>query len=363
MTREYINSKGKKFIGHLVLNPNADKALPYILVIPKELDNGKNIVLESVNYEGTNDPIRIADRVIEGLRGTVEIVDDAPILIPFVPDVKGGRPYYQQLSRECFEGEYPIDFDRVDLRVLETLKEAKALIESEYKRKTLDKVFLNGYSSSGVFAQRFALLHPEVVDRALIGGAAGTIPIPNETLEYPFGTKDFKELFGKEFNIEAYKRIEFAYYVAELEANKEAWEFDVEGRTIKRDKDGNRVDLSQAGAPMHDMSYLVRSTGVKQGKAQRDIWGRELAERYENCIKYYMDSGYKISSKIYKGSSHGGIYSSANPSRLGVLKDIIGFYKHHKPLEQDEYSAPSISMAKQRERETIAQKHRKEERV
>ena len=358
MTREYINSTGTKFIGHLILNPKGDKALPYLLVVPKELDNGKNVVLESVNYEGTNDPMRIADRVIEGLRGTVEIVDDAPILIPFVPDVKGGRPYYQQLSRECFEGEYPIDFDRVDLRVLETLNEAKELIAREHKKETAEKVFLNGYSSSGVFAQRFAMLHPEIVDRALIGGAAGTIPIPNETLEYPFGTKDFKELFGKEFNLEAYKKIEFAYYVAELEANKTAWEFDIDGKVVKRDKDGNPTDKTQAIAPMHDMSYLVRSTGIKQGREQRALWGKELAERYENCIKYYMDNGYNISSKIYKGSTHRGIYSSSNPSRFGVLRDIIGFYKHHKPLEKDEYSAETISMDKQRERERVAKSYK-----
>ncbi len=357
MTKEYINSKGKKFIGHLVLNPNGDKALPYILVVPKDLDNGKNVVLESVNYEGTNDPMRIADRVIEGLRGTVEVVDDAPILIPFVPDVKGGRPYYQQLSRECFEGDYPIDFERVDLRVLDTLKEARELIEQEYQRTTEEKVFLNGYSSSGVFAQRFALLHPEVVDRALIGGAAGTIPIPTDELEYPFGTKDFKRLFGKEFNLEAYQQIEFAYYVAELEANKGAWEFDTEGRVVKRDEKGNPTDKTQVIAPMHDMSYLVRATGVKQGREQRAIWGKELAERYENCLAYYTANGYNISSKIYKGSSHGGIYNSSNPSRLGVLKDIIGFYKHHKPLEQDMYSAERISMDKQRERERIAKSY------
>ena len=81
-------------------------------------------------------------------------------------------------------------------------------------------------------------------------------------------------------------------------------------------------------------------------------------ERYENCIKYYMDNGYNISSKIYKGSTHRGIYSSSNPSRFGVLRDIIGFYKHHKPLEKDEYSAETISMDKQRERERVAKSYK-----
>ncbi len=353
MVREHTNSKGKKFVGYLVLSPKDKKALPYMLAVPKELDDGKQIVLESVNFEGTNDNIRIAEHTVRGLKDMTEIVDDAPILIPFLPDVKGGVPYYQQLSRDCFTKE-DIDFKRVDLRVIATLEDARELIETEHHRTTDNKVFLNGYSSSGVFAQRFAMIHPEYVDRALIGGAAGTIPIPTDELNYPFGTRDFKELFGKEFNAEAYKRIGFAYYVAELEANKEAWEFDTDGKVIKRNEKGEPIDASQIIAPMHDMSYLVRSTGVAEGRAQRARWGKELATRYERCIEYYKENGYNISSKIYKGSTHAGIYGDGNPSARGTLRDIYAYYKYDTPLPKDEYSAEGIDMTKQREREKKA---------
>ena len=123
MKMNYENSKGKKFIGHLSFGEN--DALPYILVIPKELGEEKELVVESLNFEGTNIIDKIAPHVIEQLKGMVEIIDDAPILIPFTPDVRGGIPYYQQLSRECFEeannGEYKIEYPRVDLQIIATI--------------------------------------------------------------------------------------------------------------------------------------------------------------------------------------------------------------------------------------------------
>ena len=60
--------------------------------------------------------------------------------------------------------------------------QSKSIIENETGKTVQDKIFLNGYSSSGVFAQRFALLHPDIVETACIGGASGSIPIPTEKL-------------------------------------------------------------------------------------------------------------------------------------------------------------------------------------
>ena len=59
-------------------------------------------------------------------------------------------------------------------------------MDKEYGTKVNDKIFLNGYSSSGYFAQRFSLIHPELIDTACIGGSSGSIPIPNTDLDdYP----------------------------------------------------------------------------------------------------------------------------------------------------------------------------------
>ena len=39
-------------------------------------------------------------------------------------------------------------------------------MDKEYDTKVNDKIFLNGYSSSAVFAQRFSLIHPEIIETA-----------------------------------------------------------------------------------------------------------------------------------------------------------------------------------------------------
>ena len=350
---KYVNSKGKKFIGYLSLNQ--EESLPYILVMPDNLENNKELVMESLNFEGTNIIEKIMPNVIEQLKDMVEIVDDAPILVPFIPDVRGGRPYYQQLSRECFEesinGEYNIDYPRIDLKVINTINSAKNKIKKETGKEVKNKIFLNGYSSSGVFAQRFALIHPEIVGRALIGGAAGSIPLPIEDFEYPLGIRDFKELFGKEFDKEEYRKIYFAYYVGELETKTPAWEYDIEGKKIQRNQNGQILNSNKIIPPMHDMSYYPRSIDTQRGKKQRKILGKDLSQRYKNCIEYYVKNGYKITSKIYKGAEHRDIFSVKNPSFEYLLNDINLFYKNNNFFSKDVSSAEEIDMKPQRQRE------------
>ena len=82
---------------------------------------------------------------------------------------------------------------------MECIIEAREKIKQLSGKKVSDKIFLNGYSASGVFAQRFALIYPEVIDNCLVGGAAGTIPIPSDDLEYPLRNKKLSRTFWKRF--------------------------------------------------------------------------------------------------------------------------------------------------------------------
>jgi len=358
MEMKYENSKGKKFIGHLSLGEN--EALPYILVIPEDLEKEKELVVESLNFEGTNIIDKIAPHVIEQLKDMVEVIDDAPILIPFTPDVRGGVPYYQQLSRECFEeannGEYKIEYLRVDLQIINTINNAKNTIKQETGKDVANKIFLNGYSSSGVFAQRFALIHPEIVGRVLIGGASGSIPLPTEEFDYPLGIKDFRELFGTDFNESKYRKIQFAYYVGELETNTPAWERDTEGKLIERNQDGQILNRNQIIPPMHDMSYYTRSIDSRRGRHQRQILGEDLSQRHKNCIEWYENNGYKITSKIYRGAEHRGIFSRSNPCFETLLRDIILFYRNGESFAKDIAGVEEISMKPQRQREQKSDK-------
>lgn len=65
---------------------------------------------------------------------------------------------------------------------------------------------MNGYSASGVFAERFSLLHPDIIDTVCIGGASESIPVISDILDYPLGIKDFSKITGLSFDIDNYKK-------------------------------------------------------------------------------------------------------------------------------------------------------------
>ena len=218
--------------------------LPYVLVVPENVKNGSKLIVESNNRErddleknidystkkGRDFLIENAINEVIGNRkhfGRIEYLKniEAPMIMPIIPAVNGGTPYYQQLSRESLRiNDSSSDFYRIDEQVCKMIEDTKRII-AEKGIYIDDKVFMNGYSSSGVFAQRFAFLHPEIIDTVLIGGAGGSIPMPsdcmgNDKLEYPLGTKDYEHITGKKFDLESYKQINFQYYLAELEADR-----------------------------------------------------------------------------------------------------------------------------------------------
>ena len=74
-----------------------------------------------------------------------------------------------------------------------------------------DKVFMTGYSNNGMYTARFNTIYPEILKAAFVGG---TIPllIPskslnNVVLNYPLGTVDHEELFGRPFDLVEYNKV------------------------------------------------------------------------------------------------------------------------------------------------------------
>lgn len=177
----------------------------------------------------------------------------------------------------------------MDEQVVNIINKARSILQIEKGLIIKDKIFLNGYSSSGVFAQRFALLHPEIVETACIGGASGSIPIPTEKIPYPIGIANYEELTGKKFDLESYSKIKFRYYVGELET---------------QNKSDSRVDDLGNPAPMHDMSYFNRSVPIEVGKQQREALGREMFCRAKKTIEILQSLGIDVQHKIILGRSH-----------------------------------------------------------
>jgi pimeloyl-ACP methyl ester carboxylesterase len=87
-----------------------------------------------------------------------------------------------------------------------------------------DKIFINGYSASGSFANRFTLLHPEIIRAAASGSPGGwpTVPVSTwagETLNYPVGVADLASLVGEPFDLAAFRRVPQYLYVGDQDNN------------------------------------------------------------------------------------------------------------------------------------------------
>jgi hypothetical protein len=87
-----------------------------------------------------------------------------------------------------------------------------------------NKFLMMGFSASGMFTNRFTLLHPERVRAAAIGSPGGWPLAPlgewsGVNLGYPIGVWDVKELVGKEFDIESVKSIPLYFYMGDQDTN------------------------------------------------------------------------------------------------------------------------------------------------
>lgn len=316
-----LNRFGKKIDLHVCNTKDGS----YIIGIPEGMKDNAEMFVEMYNSGG-----RQTDTYSENVQHAMDdngnpieknyadFVTDFPFVVPIVPDLKG-MPDFQQMSVEAVK-----DF-QIHEKVKECIEDARVQIEQITGKTVQDKIFLSGYSASGVFAQRFALVYPELINRALIGGAAGTIPVPTKKLKFPIGIQDYEELFGKQFDSEVYKHIQFAYFVGEREGAKPG-NFDIYGDRI--------TDDNQIPAPMHDMSFRSVSTPKDVGIEQRKLLGHTLNERYKNAIEANKRYGIDIEGIVVSGSSHKYIYNTVRtPSSKYLKEQMILFYREKKQFE------------------------------
>lgn len=266
--------------------------IPSILAIPLSNEVNNQIIVEANNLESEDSKEIIEQGVQTGYRLACLTSNlPAPIIIPLIPSHKN-YPYLQQLSIECFDIPKGDKNYRMDEQVVRIINKSKNILRDDIGLIVSDKIFLNGYSSSGVFAQRFALLHPDVVETACIGGASGSIPVPTKDLSYPLGIADYEQLTGRTFDFEKYSKIKFRYYVGEFET---------------QNKSNTRVDDFDAPAPMHDMSYFNRSVPVDVGKKQREVFGEDMFSRAKRTIQVLKSLGIDIQHEIILGRGHNNI--------------------------------------------------------
>ena len=208
-------------------NPAEGFTFPYYLFIPNGVKlNELMYLLVEPNNTGVGSNFVSLDRntkdAIETCSGSsVARKLKIPLLMPVFPR-PGGTLYTHALDRETLlirDG----DLKRIDLQLIAMITHAQKLLRHN-DVKVNEKIFMNGFSASGTFTNRFAILHPTVV-RAVATGGINCIPtFPTDcwngiTMRYPVGIADVKEIAGIDFDEAGYKKVPQYIYMGALDDN------------------------------------------------------------------------------------------------------------------------------------------------
>jgi pimeloyl-ACP methyl ester carboxylesterase len=154
-----------------------------------------------------------------------KIADELGVVLLVPAFIRPGEDWFiytHALDRDTLITERE-DLKRIDLQLIAMIDHAR-LILAESGINTDERVFIQGFSASGMFANRFTILHPERVKAAAIGSPGGFPILPvkaygGESLSYPAGIANIEELTGKPFDAKTYNAIPQLIYMGDLDDN------------------------------------------------------------------------------------------------------------------------------------------------
>ncbi len=217
---------------HVAANPsNGFYAGFYLYISPDArhaMRAGKALtILVQPNNSGINsdDPnIHRRDAWLTGFERK-SIADELGVilLVPaFIRPAEDWQIYTHALDRDTLTTDRA-DLKRIDLQLIAMIDFARAEL-AQQGFATDEKVLLQGFSASAMFANRFTILHPERVKAATIGSPGGwpiapVIQYNGEQLPYPAGVADLEILTGISFDPQAYNAVPQLIYMGTLDDN------------------------------------------------------------------------------------------------------------------------------------------------
>lgn len=273
---------------------------PYYLYLPQDMQSNASparLFVVPNNSAGASNDLNFHDEYARKLilNQDPSIIArrlNVPMLVPVFPRLP--ELYTHQLNRATMTT-HMSGYERVDLQLIAMIKDAKALLKSNGVQ-THDQIFMDGFSASAKFVTRFTAMHPELVKAASSGGHGGLPFLPindanGETLRYPIGLSDFKQISGTEFDAEAFKKVAQYLYMGGDDKN-DAW---LHADVI------DPVDTQQ----------ITR------------LWGNDLMKRWDMSKSVYAKLGYdRTQFATYPGVAHS--YSTK------IVNDIVAFFEANK---------------------------------
>jgi hypothetical protein len=146
-----------------------------------------------------------------------------PLLVPIFPRPASNDDLYtHSLDRDTIViEEGPLR--RLDLQLLAMIADARPRLAA-MGHPVESKVLMNGFSASGLFANRFTFLHPQEVAAAAYGGVNCFIMLPvpelkTHPLNFPLGLADIEKWTGHPFDRAAYQSIPQLAYMGANDTN------------------------------------------------------------------------------------------------------------------------------------------------
>jgi hypothetical protein len=157
-----------------------------------------------------------------GRHGIADELGVALLVPAFLRPAKDWRIYTHALDRDVLTTERR-DLARLDLQLLAMVDAARASL-AERGINTDERFLIQGFSASGMFANRMAVLHPGRI-KAVAAGSPGGWPIApladwqGEPLPYPAGVADLESLTGKPFDADRYRLVPQLIVMGSLDDN------------------------------------------------------------------------------------------------------------------------------------------------
>ena len=270
----------------IIVTKNPEKGFyhDYILFIPKKTVLHKKIFLlvEPNNTGKITDSIEVHKKYAVDLASVSSVGNNIstelriPLLVPIFPR-PASQPlmYTHALDRDVMLEKLP-ELKRLDLQLLEMVNDARSVLASMHIQ-VAPKFFMNGFSASATFTNRFSFIHPGKIKALAIGGFNGNLMLPLDEingikLNYPIGTNDFRELFGYGFDSGIYRSIPQFIYMGKLDDN-DAVQFDDAYNENERNIINNNI-------------------------------GRYVPERYLKCQLIYQENNITPIFKTYESIGH-----------------------------------------------------------
>lgn len=275
---------------------------PYYLYVPGALREEKaqtgthNLLVVPNNTGKIDDDLNVHEKNVRQKMGQVEMAFgklNVPVLMPVFPRPKTDwKIYTHALDRDSLLTD-KTEYKRFDLQLAAMIRDARERLAKE-NIKTDERVLMYGYSAAGMFVNRFAFLHPDLVKAVAVGSPGGWAIAPaakfgGKTLRYPIGTGDFKSVAGKKLDQKALRKVAFFVFLG--------------------DKDDNDSLVFGDGYEEEDKNLVF------------ELFGKTPVERWETSKKLYAENKLQAEFKLYPDTAH-----KVTPAMIFDVQDFFGKY-------------------------------------